>query len=96
MLYLIKHSTRTSPNYFFANSSLGIASSVWAISIRRAASDYINRSRPKSHSVFSWIESGCPPHEVYALVAIFESDNLTQDFEAGIATFRENHPEYFL
>ena len=95
MLYLIKHTTRFPSNYFFVNTSTSVASPVWSSSVQRAVDDFTIRAH-RNHTVFSWIASGCLKHDYYLLVATFESDDLTQDFEAGIANFRENHPEYFL
>ena len=96
MLYLITNRTRHSGNFFFADTSTGVASSVWSSTIPSAVRDFSVRTAPSNHSVFKWISSGCPLHSTYKLAAIFESSDLSQDFEAGISHFRETHPEYFV
>lgn len=99
MLYLISNPIHSDLRYFFANPTLQVAAAEWAYDIPAAVSKYkdaLTNHYGKSHSVYSWINVGFPNHAGYALEAIFESDDLTQDFEAGITNFRENHPEYFL
>lgn len=99
MLYLIRNSTHSALRYFFANPTLRVAAAEWAYDIPAAVSKYkdaLATHYGNSHFVYSWINSGFPKHDGYELTAIFESDDLTQDFEAGVANFRENHPEYFL
>lgn len=101
MLYLVGDpADSNSTKYFFANPIKRVASSQWAFAIKSAIGRYEEALRFKNstyHSVLKWIDSGCPSrHSGYLLVAIFESDDLTQDFEAGITNFRENHPEYFI
>lgn len=96
MLYLIAHPTRPSSNYFFANTSTGVASDVWSPTIPSAVHDFSVQTEPSNHSVFKWISAGCPSSSLFKFVAIFESSDLSQDFKAGIACFRENHPEYFI
>lgn len=96
MLYLITHPTRPSGNYFFADTSTGVASPVWSSTMPSAVRDFSARTEPTNHIAFGWISAGCPPHSNFKLVAIFESSELSQDFKAGIAHFREIHPEYFI
>ena len=99
MLYLVGDPSRPEPKYFFANPIARVAAAEWAFDIPTAVSKYrdaLTNHYSKSHSVHSWIRLGFPNHSGYSLVAIFKSDDLTQDFEAGITNFRENHPEYFL
>lgn len=92
----------TNPNsarYFFANPIKRIASAQWAFELPAAIRQYeiaLDSHNSTHHLVLKWIDSGFHNHDNYLLVAIFESDDLTQDFEAGITNFRENHPEYFL
>lgn len=96
MLYLITHPTRRSGNYFFADTSTGVASPAWSSSIPTAIADFSAETVPYDHLVFTWISSGCPSHSTYKLAAMFESSDLSQDFIAGIDSFRENRPEYFV
>ena len=100
MLYLVGNPTNSnSAKYFFANPTLCVASPEWACDISTAVSNYKNAlayHHGKSHSVHSWANTGFLKHDGYLLVAIFESDDLTQDFEAGVTNFRENYPEYCL
>lgn len=100
MLYLVGSPTNpNSTKYFFANSSKRVVSSQWAFNIQSAIRQYeiaLDSHDSMHHSVFKWIDSGCLSPSGYLLIATFESDDLTQDFEAGITNFRENHPEYFL
>lgn len=100
MLYLVGDPINpNSAKYFFANSSKRVVSSQWAFTVKSAIRQYkiaLDSHDGMHHSVLKWIDSGCLSHSGYLLVAIFESDDLTQDFEAGITNFRENHPEYFL
>lgn len=100
MLYLVGDPTNSnSTKYFFANPIKRVASSHWSFNVQSAIKQYeiaLDSHDSMYHLVLKWIDSGCLKHDNYLLVAIFESDDLTQDFEAGIANFRENHPEYFL
>ena len=99
MLYLVSDPANSDIRYFFANPTLRVAAAKWAYDIPTAItrySDALINHYGKSHSVYSWINSGFHKHDGYELMAIFESDDLTQDFESLIPNFRENHPEYFL
>lgn len=96
MLYLITHPTRPHGNYFFADTSTGICSYIWSSTIPSAVHDFSVRTEPTNHGVFDWILAGCPPHSNFKLAGVFESSDLSQDFEAGISHFRETHPEYFI
>lgn len=100
MLYVVgDQNNSNNPKYFFANPIKRVASFQWAFSIKSAIRQYeiaLASHNSMHHSVLKWIDSGCIKHSDYLLVAIFESDDLTQDFEAVITNFRENHPEYFL
>lgn len=96
MLYLICQPSNTS-EFFFADTSTKTAGQHWTTTIHKAIAEFQDSCSDQLHRVFTWIDSGCPSNDAdYQLVAAFESSDLSQDFEAGIATFRDRHPEYFV
>ena len=95
MLYLVCSPSNTS-DFFLVDSDSFKAGNHWAKTIPKAIDELQNTRLERRHSVFDWIEAGCYTSDHFQLIAAFDSSDLSQDFEAGIANFQHLHPEFFI
>ena len=95
MPYLVCSPGDTS-DFFFADTDSVKAGNHWAKTIPKAIDELQHTNLDHRHSVFDWIETGCYTSNSFQLIATFDSSDLSQDFEAGIANFQHLHPKFFI
>lgn len=95
MLYLVCSPSNTS-DFFLADTDSVKAGRHWAKTTPTAIDELQHANLDHRHPVFDWIETGCYTSDNFQLIAAFDSSDLSQDFEAGIANFQHLYPEFFI